>query len=233
VNLDSPLDPERKDRRSWRQDIEANRDTTVNMTEVTSTVAVSGIVKSTGTNGLPQAAGIGIRDQKSGANLFARVSTDGKFEFQNPGVQPGKYDLTILNTPRFFVAHVAAIGAKVSGRSIEIASGQPVQLTVEVATGMGRVEGVALRDGKPAGGIMIMLVPEDSENESPLLRRDQSDSDGTFSLTAVPGRYTLVAVENGWDKEWASPSVMKKWLKAGEPVEVAPDGKYTIKVKVQ
>jgi hypothetical protein len=65
------------------------------------------------------------------------------------------------------------------------------------------------------------------------LRQDQSDSDGTFSLTAVPGRYTLVAVENGWDKEWASPSVMKMWLKAGEPVEVAPDGKYTIKVKVQ
>jgi len=141
--------------------------------------------------------------------------------------------LALLNAPGFFAVHVAAVGAKVSGRSIEIASGQPVQLTVEVAAGMGLVEGVALRDGKPAGGIMIMLVPQDFEDESPLLRRDQSDSDGTFSLVAVPGRYTLIAVENGWEKEWASPSVMKMWLKGGELVEVARDGKYTVKVKVQ
>jgi hypothetical protein len=137
------------------------------------------------------------------------------------------------NAPEFFVARFAAVGAKVSGRSIEIGSEQPVQLSVEVGAGMGSIEGVALRNGKPTGGVMIMLVPQDFENESPLLRRDQSDSDGTFTLSAVPGQYTLVAVENGWDQEWANPSVVKMWLKAGEPGEVAPNGKYTIKVNVQ
>jgi len=233
LGLDAPLAQGSKEGLSWRQDIDAYTDATVSIPELTSTVTLNGTVKNTGTNGLPQAAEIEIRDQRSGATLSARITAKGTFEFQNPGVKPGKYDLAILNTPEFFVVHVSAIGAKVSGQSVEIGNEQPVQLTVEVATGMGRVDGVALRDGKPAGGIMILLVPQDFEGESPLLRRDQSDSDGTFTLIAVPGRYTLVAVDDGWDKEWATPSVLNMLLKKGEIVEVSPNGKYTTKVKVQ
>ena len=233
VGLDSPPAPESKERISWRQSVDASRNATVNMTEVAGTVAVGGIVKNTGIKALPQSAAIAIHDQQSGATIFARIAPDGKFEFPAPAVKPGKYDLSMSNAPEFFVARFAAAGAKVSGRSIEIGSEQPVQLSVEVGAGMGSIEGVALRNGKPTGGVMIMLVPQDFENESPLLRRDQSDSDGTFTLSAVPGQYTLVAVENGWDQEWANPSVVKMWLKAGEPVEVAPNGKYTIKVNVQ
>jgi hypothetical protein len=36
-----------------------------------------------------------------------------------------------------------------------------------------------------------------------LFRRDQSDLDGTFSLHGViPGTYTVVAIDNGWDLDW-------------------------------
>ena len=79
----------------------------------------------------------------------------------------------------------------------------------------------------------MLLVPQEFEQGSELFRRDQSDSDGTFTLIAVPGRYTLVAIENGWDQEWANPAVLKTWLKSGEAVDVAPNGKYNIKVAVQ
>ncbi len=80
---------------------------------------------------------------------------------------------------------------------------------------------------------MVVLVPEDMER--PLLyRRDQSDSDGSFLISAVtPGRYTLLAIENGWELEWSKPVVLKQYLGSGETVQVALDGKYQVNVKVQ
>jgi hypothetical protein len=97
------------------------------------------------------------------------------------------------------------------------------------------VEGVALRDGKPAAGVMILVVPnEESQYEPSLYQRDQSDSDGSFTMAQLPpGRYTIMAIENGWAQEWANPSIVKRWLSGGETVQVAPNGKYTTKVKVQ
>ena len=111
---------------------------------------------------------------------------------------------------------------------------EPVRLAVEISQGLGRVEGVALRGGKPAAGAMILLVPQDLQSDPSLFQRDQSDSDGTFTLAAVPpGRYTVVAIEDGWDQEWAKPSILKQWLSGGEAVQVAPNGRCTIKIKVR
>ena len=65
-------------------------------------------------------------------------------------------------------------------------------------------------------------------------KRDQADSDGTFALVnVVPGRYTLLAIENGWDLEWANPEILRKFTARGESVTVVPNGKYSVKVKVQ
>jgi len=88
--------------------------------------------------------------------------------------------------------------------------------------------------GKPAAGVMILLIPNESQNHPFRFRRDQSDSDGSFTLQEVlPGQYTLVAIENGWNQQWADPAVFKQWLSGGEAVQVAPNGKYSVKVKVQ
>ena len=43
-------------------------------------------------------------------------------------------------------------------------------------------------DGKPLAGAMILLVPEDAEMNLPKFRRDQSDSDGTFTAARRPAR---------------------------------------------
>jgi len=48
--------------------------------------------------------------------------------------------------------------------------------------------------------------PQDPSLNRGLFRRDQSDSDGSFSLRdAAPGKYTVVAIEDGWELEWAAP----------------------------
>ena len=68
---------------------------------------------------------------------------------------------------------------------------------------------------------MIVLVPKNPEVNRDRLRRDESDSDGSFSLpNVIPGSYTIIAIENGWDLDWAEPAVLSGYLKNGQTLEV-------------
>jgi hypothetical protein len=83
-------------------------------------------------------------------------------------------------------------------------------------------------------GAMVLLVPNDPVNEQVLCRRDQTDSDGTFTLAGVvPGKYRLLAIQNGWDLEWLNPGVLNPYLHQAVPIEVQPNGKYDFKLRVQ
>jgi protocatechuate 3,4-dioxygenase beta subunit len=235
VHLDMHADPEnRKGNHSLQQEIDATQNGTVNLTEITDEVAVSGKVEVTGTVGLPDSVGIVLRSVETGSQHFANISNEGKNEFQIAGVKPGRYNVLVANAPGFYVDTVQAAGATVSGNSVAIGSATQVRLTVRIGQGLGRVDGFALRVAKPAAGVMILLIPDQSQIHPFRFRRDQSDSDGSFTLQEIlPGPYTLVAIENGWNQQWADPAVFKQWLSGGEAVQVAPNGKYTVKVRVQ
>jgi hypothetical protein len=93
---------------------------------------------------------------------------------------------------------------------------------------------VAEKDGKPMDGVLVVLVPENPEHNFELFRRDQTDSDGSFNLNEVnPGKYTVVAIENGWELEWSKPGVIQKYLRGGEVANVEADGRVDVKVNVQ
>jgi hypothetical protein len=84
-----------------------------------------------------------------------------------------------------------------------------------------RVEGFARKDGKGLAGAMVVLVPKDAAALAELGRRDQSDSDGSFSLrNVVPGPYTVVAIEDGWALDWFRPEVIGRYLPKGIAVTV-------------
>jgi hypothetical protein len=235
VHLDTHADPEnKKGNHSLQQEVDATQNGTVSLTEITDEAAVSGKVEVTGTVGLPDSAGIMFRSVETGLDYFANISKEGKNEFQIADVKPGNYNLFLGNAPGFYIDKVQAVGATVSGESVTIGSATQVRLAVRIGQGLGRVDGFALRDAKPAAGVMILLIPNQSQNDPLQFHRDQSDSDGSFTLQELPpGRYTLVAIENGWNQQWADPAVFKQWLSGGEAVQVAPNGKYTVKVKVQ
>jgi hypothetical protein len=81
---------------------------------------------------------------------------------------------------------------------------------------------------------MIVSVPENPENNLPLFRRDQSDSDGTFTLPDVlPGRYRILAIENGRDLEWGNAAILKPRLEHAASVSVQPGMTYQSVVNVQ
>ena len=127
-----------------------------------------------------------------------------------------------------------ATGAAVSANSVTLSPGTSVKLNVRALQADATVSGTALKNGHPCAGAMIVLVPEDSTQSAALFHRDQSDSDGTFTMSPVfPGRYTLLAIENGWDLEWSKLSVLFSYLAAGVPLEVKPGANVSINVRVQ
>ena len=94
-------------------------------------------------------------------------------------------------------------------------------LVVTVSEGATRVKGFAKKGGKGLAGVMVVLAPKDLTAMDGLSRRDESDSDGSFTLQDVaPGRYTVVAIENGWDLDWSRPEVIRRYLPGGTAVTV-------------
>jgi hypothetical protein len=95
-------------------------------------------------------------------------------------------------------------------------------LSVSAVKGTAEIQGVVKRSGKPFAGAFVVLVPGDPDGKRDLFRRDQSDLDGTFVFHDVaPGAYTVVAIENGWDLDWAQPELIAAYAKLGVPVQVA------------
>ena len=79
-----------------------------------------------------------------------------------------------------------------------------------------------------------MLVPDNPALQSSRIRRDQSDSDGSFTLRQVlPGTYTLLALRNGWDVEWGNPETLKLYLAGGEKITVTTNQVANVKITAQ
>jgi len=77
----------------------------------------------------------------------------------------------------------------------------------------------------------VVLVPKDPDSHRDRFRRDQSDLDGTFSLQGVvPGLYTVLAIDNGWELDWSQPAVIAAYLKRGRLVEIASQSGRTVEI---
>jgi carboxypeptidase family protein len=208
-------------------------DTELDAREMAPTAAVSGTVKLANGQAPAKPPAIMLRRGAMRGGFGVSANASGEFTFQQ-GVTAGTYEVVMNSRDDLFIRSVTAAGAKIAGRMLRISGPEPVRLSVVVGAGTGRIEGVALREGKPQSGAMIVLVPQDPENNLPLFRRDQSDSDGSFTLSPVlPGRYTLLALENGWDLQWGDAAVLKPFLANGEPIVVDAKGNHNVRLKVQ
>jgi protocatechuate 3,4-dioxygenase beta subunit len=207
-------------------------DTELDANETVPATAVSGTVKLADGQNLPKRMMIELRS-RAGHSLLAPTNIAGEFAFPR-GAPAGNYEVVMSSGEGVFIRSVTATGAKITGRMLQISGSDAVTLAITAGAGIARIEGVAQREGKPQSGAMILLVPRDPANNLPLFRRDQSDSDGTFTLIAVlPGRYTLLALENGWELEWSKPELLKPFLAGGTSAVVEPKGKHKVRVNVQ
>jgi hypothetical protein len=143
----------------------------------------------------------------------------GKFSFA--AVPSGTWLLSVVSAGKSWqVLSLAADGKSHPGNQLTVKD-RALSLAVTVSEGATRVEGFARKDGKGMGGAMVVLVPENPGENLSLFRRDQSNTDGSFALVDVPpGQYKIVAIENGWDLDWARPEVIARYLPLGIAVTV-------------
>jgi hypothetical protein len=221
----------------WLQDVEAARDSEVVVGGQSQSSSVGGIVKPPGTAAMPRQCVISVRHRETGESHGTQIGTDGNFEIPpQQMLRPGAYDVFLANCPLYHVERVSSPtpSVKFLGRSFELAQGESVRLIVELGAGLGRLDGVVLRDDKPASGVMVLMVPADGPVAASLIQRNQSNTDGSFFMTAIrPGKYTLVAVDNGWNIEWAKPEVLKPLLAHGETIQIEPNGQHKVTLRVQ
>ena len=137
-------------------------------------------------------------------------------------VVPGNYEvLAGGGTRAYAVVSIKANGSSLSGHLLAVPAGANLSLTFSVVGGAADVNGLAQRAGKGVAGAMIVLVPGNPEANRELFRRDQSDLDGTFVFhSVIPGTYTAIAIESGWDLDWSKPAVISRYVAHGQKLVV-------------
>jgi hypothetical protein len=218
----------RADARHFETDVSGG---TTELSEDNGSAEISVTGKVVSANGkLPLHGGILLRIPRGRPQEFGALNEAGEFSVR---VQPGTWEI-IGNIEDMYIAGIKAQGAAIAGRMLTIKPDDAPKLEIVVASGHAEIEGTALRGDKPASAVMVLLAPEDPKNNEILFRRDQSDSDGTFDLpNIVPGKYRLLAIERGWDLEWANPAVLQAFLAKSVPIEVKSGDhpKQTIQVQ--
>jgi hypothetical protein len=137
-------------------------------------------------------------------------------------VPPGRYEVVLQGRANVFLTGLAAKGAETAGRYVTVGAGEST-LTVHTASGRATVSGIAMMDGKPSVGAMVLLVPVTIEdrNSITMLRQDQTNTDGSFEIAnVIPGQYILVAIDHGWGVNWGDASTLRQYLMQGVPLEL-------------
>jgi protocatechuate 3,4-dioxygenase beta subunit len=170
---------------------------------------------------LPSHLGIALRNSKMRIAAWEEVNAKNEIEFK--GVAADKYDvLAFAQSKEFSVVRISSKTSETPGHTLNVTTGSSNAVSLSLVEGAVNVEGFAKRAGEPAPGAMVVLVPKDPESHRELFRRDQSDQDGSFNLQGViPGVYTIVAIENGWDLDWVRPGVIAHYGKHGKTVTVS------------
>jgi len=191
---------------------------------------VKASVKLLGQEALPRQLAVMLRNSKLRMVAYQEVNDKGEIEFQN--VVPGRYEVLVQAPGKAYsVLHISLESGQISGHILNVAAGSSLTVSLSLVGSAMRVEGFVKRDGKAAPGAMVVLVPKNPESNRELFRRDQSDLDGSFSLLGViPGSYTVCAIENGWDLDWAKPAVIAYYCQHGRPLVVTDRTEGTMRL---
>lgn len=154
-----------------------------------------------------------------------RVAADGSFNLHS--VAPGNYEIEVHAPGSNMAITQIAVSSGVSpGNEISVGS-DPVLLVASLTSGSTTLAGYATHNGQGIGGVMILLVPRNPASAHQLIRRDQSNSDGSFTLSRVlPGNYILVAIQDGWTLDWSRREAIAQYLANGVSLQVT--GQRTI-----
>jgi hypothetical protein len=203
-------------------DLDATSNLQVDPALGTPTVSVRGTLRTPPGTPIPDTCSLTLEavDGSQRQSSIQSICLHGAFTF--PSVPAGQWQLSADGAGgQWSVVCVTTGGRTLPGNLITVHD-RSLSIAVDISQGATRLEGLARRDGKGVSGAMVVLVPKELAAMDGLSRRDQSDSDGSFSLRdVVPGQYTVVAIEDGWELDWAEPDVIARYLPGGIPVTVS------------
>jgi protocatechuate 3,4-dioxygenase beta subunit len=182
--------------------------------------SISAKIELIGETALPPQMTFGLRNAQHRVVAWGEMNSTREVTFAD--LAPGNYDVVVGAASRAYsVISMMENGARVSGHSLTVPAGANLALSMSVVGGTADVNGIALRAGKGAAGAMVVLVPKNPDANHELFRRDQSDLDGTFTFhSVIPGAYTVIAIENGWDLDWSKPAVILRYATHGHKILV-------------
>jgi len=203
----------------------------VDTAQVTPTVELSGTLQTSSGLSLKDEVTVTLEPLDS-ARRQAPIQTiysQGAFSF--PKVTAGNWELWAESQGRQLpIASITAGSRTHPGNRVTVQD-RPLTVVVTVSQAETRIEGFARLEGKGVSGVMLVLVPKDRSAFRSLARRDQSDSDGSFALRdVVPGQYTVVAIQDGWNLDWAQPEVIGRYLPRGVPVTITETSEKLIRL---
>ena len=76
-----------------------------------------------------------LSNDETGENFGSEISDKGQFEFD--GVKPGRYTVVLRSGSGYFLRKMSATGAKLTGRTLEIASSSNVHIAAVAGRGIG------------------------------------------------------------------------------------------------
>ncbi|HKV78983.1 MAG TPA: hypothetical protein VJP02_12610 [Candidatus Sulfotelmatobacter sp.] len=214
--------------------LDLTADAEVDPDSTSAVASIHGEVQMEGGAGWPAQGIVRLWNSRTDEVLQSQIGGRGQIQFDSDFLTPGTYSVYAMNGENSIVSSLKAKGAQVVGQTVQVTGGTPVELEISLSNTLAKINGTALRDGKPVAGAMILLVPEAAEVNLPKFRRDQSDSDGTFTLRDVlPGRYRMLAIDDGWELEWANLSLLKHRLEHAQKIEIQPSKTYQTNVNVE
>ena len=151
------------------------------------------------------------------AGQHAQAGDDSDRRIQVP---PGRYRVVLAAGDDLSLTGISIKGKLVPSRVIAVESGAAI-VSLQVAHGRGSVSGTVRLDKQPISAAMVMLVPASlgETGDIDVLRRDQTNTDGSFSLEGIlPGEYILLAMHRGWDVNWHDPRTLQTYLLRGIPL---------------
>lgn len=183
-------------------------------------IEIRGKVAITDGENTPASLYVGFDSPTGNFNRGVPVGKDGTFTMD--AIPAGSYRVNVNGFgTSYSIVGMAADEASTDGPLLKLGP-HSTNLAIVVTHDSATVKGYVSKSGKPGSGVMVVLVPHDPDANRILFRRDESNTDGSFSLRNVaPGAYTLVAIEDGWSIDWARPEVIARYLPRGMKINVA------------
>jgi hypothetical protein len=187
----------------------------------TPAMSVNGTLRIAGSAALPDNVNQ-LLEPIGGRGRAALQMNAHKGQFQFDAAAPGAWNLVASSQGQILpIVSVAAGGGVLAGSQFTVKD-RPLSIVATLSVALTRIKGFARKDGKGTAGAMILLVPQQPSAYRALVRRDQSDSDGSFSLRDVPaGQYTVIAIEDGWKLDWNRRETIAGYLPHGVAVTVS------------